>query len=133
MSTKALFSTALGLEVPWFIKDINFDSDKKRLDIILDFKKGSKFSCPDCDAEHCPVHDTKERTWRHLDFFQHQAYLTARVPRVSCSTCGVKQLNVPWARKNTGFTLLFEILILSAVVTTALYRKHSNVKCFVEI
>jgi len=112
MSTRLLFATALGLESPWFIKEINFDCDKKRLDIIIDFKKGSKFSCPECGTEHCLIHDTKERTWRHLDFFQHQAYLTARVPRVSCGTCGVKQINVPWARKNTGFTLLFEIMIL---------------------
>lgn len=113
MSTKALFSLALGLEDPWFIKDINFNADKKRLDIILDFKKGSKFNCPECGTEHCPIHDTRERTWRHLDFFQHQAYLTARVPRISCAACGIKQIDVPWARKNSGFTLLFEIMILN--------------------
>ncbi len=29
-------------------------------------------------------------TWRHLNFFQHQAYLNARVPRVRCNICGVK-------------------------------------------
>jgi transposase len=113
MSSKELFSVALGLEEPWFVKDISFDSDKRRLDIILDFKKGSKFNCPECGAENCTIHDTKERTWRHLDFFQHQAYLTARVPRVTCTKCGVKQISVPWARKNTGFTQLFEIMILN--------------------
>lgn len=113
MSTKELFSTALGLEDPWFVKDINFDSEKRRLDLILDFSKGSKFLCPECGSQNCPTHDTKERTWRHLDFFQHQAYLTARVPRVTCTTCGVKQITVPWARKNTGFTLLFEIMVLN--------------------
>jgi transposase len=113
MSTKELFSIALGLEGPWFVKDITFDSEKRRLDIILDFKKGSKFNCPECGTENCIIHDTKERTWRHLDFFQHQAFLTARVPRVSCTKCGVKQTSVPWARKNTGFTQLFEIMILN--------------------
>lgn len=113
MSTKELFAVALGLEEPWFVEDIRFDSDKRRLDIILDFKKGSKFNCPECGSQNCTIHDTKERTWRHLDFFQHQAYLTARVPRVTCTKCGVKQVNVPWARKNTGFSLLFEIMILN--------------------
>jgi transposase len=113
MSTKELFSTALGLEDPWFVKDIKFDSKKRRLEIILDFSRGSKFFCPECGSQNCPIHDTKERTWRHLDFFQHQAYLTARVPRVICKTCGVKQITVPWARKNTGFTLLFEIMVLN--------------------
>ncbi len=26
------------------------------------------------------VHDTEPKRWRHLDFFQHQAYLHVRVP-----------------------------------------------------
>ncbi|MCP4453489.1 MAG: ISL3 family transposase, partial [Planctomycetes bacterium] len=32
----------------------------------------------------------------------------ARVPRVDCSTHGVKRITVPWARKGSAFTLLFE-------------------------
>lgn len=113
MSTKELFLTALGLDHPWYIKGITFDSTLKRLDIQLDFYKGSKFTCPECGAHHCIVHDTKERTWRHLDFFQHQAYLTARVPRIRCEQCGVKQIDVPWARKDSGFTTLFEMMVLN--------------------
>ncbi len=41
MSIKELFSVALGLEEPWFVKDITFDPEKRRLDLHLDFKKGS--------------------------------------------------------------------------------------------
>jgi len=49
-----------------------------------------------------------------MDFFQHQAYLHARVPRVECSKgCCVKQVEIPWARSGSGFTLLFEVLILT--------------------
>jgi transposase len=47
-----------------------------------------------------------------LNFFQHEAYLTARVPRVSCGDCGIKTIEVPWARSGSGFTLLFEALIM---------------------
>nr|CBX28135.1 hypothetical protein N47_G34590 [uncultured Desulfobacterium sp.] len=50
--------------------------------------------------------------WRHLNFFQHEAYLTARVPRVDCGDCGIKTVEVPWARSGSGFTLLFEALII---------------------
>ena len=53
--------------------------------------------------------------WRHLNFFQHQAYLHARVPRVRCAACGVKKITVPWARPDSGFTLLFEALLMSLV------------------
>ena len=57
--------------------------------------------------------DTVEKTWRHLNFFQHEAYLTARVPRTKCDKCGTHLVNVPWARSDSGFTLLFEAMIMA--------------------
>ena len=59
------------------------------------------------------VHDTKDETWRHLDFFQHRTLLHARVPRVSCPNCGVRKVATPWARAGSGFTLLFEAYVLA--------------------
>lgn len=108
MRDNDLFQLALGITSPWFVASSDFDTDNRRLDIRLDFKTGSRFDCPECDATGCPVHDTVEKTWRHLDFFQHQAFLTARTPRINCSKCGVRLVTVPWARANSGFTLLFE-------------------------
>jgi transposase len=108
MSNNDLFQLALGITSPWFVASSDFDAGKKRLDIRLDFKSGSRFDCPDCKATGCPVHDTQEKTWRHLDFFQHQAFLTARTPRITCGKCGVRLVSVPWARPGSGFTLLFE-------------------------
>ncbi|MFZ1106246.1 MAG: transposase family protein [Hyphomicrobiaceae bacterium] len=35
------------------------------------------------------VHDTARQEWRHLDFFQHQAFLHARTPRITSSDCGI--------------------------------------------
>jgi transposase len=103
-----LLQLALGIQSPWFVAASDFDLDKKRLDITLDFKSGSRFDCPECNASGCSVHDTVEKTWRHLDFFQHQAFLTARTPRITCAKCGVRLVTVPWARPGSGFTLLFE-------------------------
>jgi len=54
-------------------------------------------------------------TWRHLNFFQHHAYITADVPRTDCPDCGVKRIQVPWAREGSHFTLLFEQVALSLV------------------
>ena len=103
-----LLQLALGIETPWFVATSDFDAAKKRLDIKLDFKAGARFDCPDCKVAGCAVHDTVEKTWRHLDFFQHQAFLTARTPRITCTKCGVRLVHVPWARPGSGFTLLFE-------------------------
>jgi transposase len=44
-----------------------------------------------------------------------EAYLHARLPRVTCERCGIKQVAVPWARPDSGFTLLFEALIMAMV------------------
>jgi transposase len=108
MRDNDLFQLALGIASPWFVASSHFDAAKKRLDIRLDFKTGARFACPECQAASCPVHDTTEKTWRHLDFFQHQAFLTARTPRITCTKCGVRLVTVPWARPGSGFTLLFE-------------------------
>ena len=68
---------------------------------------------PRGDQPACPVHDSQPKTWRHLDFFQHQAYLHARVPRVTCPIHGTRQVRLPWARQGSGFRLLFEALLMA--------------------
>jgi transposase len=108
-----LLQLALGLTPPWTVTGSDFDPAAKRLDIEIDFTPGSRFVCPNCGAADCPAHDTERKTWRHLNFFQHQAYLNARVPRVRCANCGVKTVTVPWARPDSGFTLLFEALLMT--------------------
>lgn len=113
MQDTELFAAALGLQTPWHVSDLDFSMKNKRLDIYIDFERGSLFACPCCEKP-AKAYDTKPDTWRHMNFFQHEAYLHARVPRVKCSDgCGVKQIDVPWARSGSGFTLLFEALILS--------------------
>jgi len=94
------------------VAECRFDINQKHLDIHLDFPRGSQFSCPVCSHAGCAVHDTERKFWRHLNFFQHEAYLHARVPRVQCPGCGVRLASVPWARDGSGFTLLFEAFIM---------------------
>jgi transposase len=110
-----LFQRALGLAQPWEVVGVEFDAGQRRLDLRIDFAKGARFACPECAWEGCEVHDTEEKTWRHLDFFQHQAYLSARVPRVRCPEHKVRQVELPWARERSGFTLLFEALVMALV------------------
>jgi len=107
-----LFQLALGLTRPWYVSSCEFDVSKHRLDIEIDFPRGGTFACPSCGREGCSAYDTERHEWRHLNFFQHEAYLAARVPRVNCVDCGIKTMEVPWARSGSGFTLLFEALIM---------------------
>jgi len=118
MPDVGLFSAALGLEEPWEVMDVKFDPERRRLDLRIDFRKGARFPCPECGAAGCKVHDTESHTWRHLNFFEHEAYLHARVPRVVCSEHGTRQVRVPWARERSDFTLLFEALVMALVKET---------------
>jgi transposase len=113
MKDTDIFELALGLSSPWKVKETIFDAESKRLDIVLNFARGSTFSCPDCEETGLKAHDTIEKTWRHLNFFQHDAYLTAKVPRIKCKKCGVRLVDIPWARSGSGFTLLFEAMVMT--------------------
>jgi len=63
----------------WRVQAASFGEEAHRLDIEIDFTKGGRFLCPHCAKTVCPVRDTAMQTWRHLDFFQHQAFLQARM------------------------------------------------------
>lgn len=114
MQPEALFGMALGIVAPWEVTEVGFSKESSRLDITIDFQRGATFACPVCGAP-APAYDTTEKTWQHLNFFQYEAYLHAWVPRVNCPNegCGVKQIQVPWARAGSGFTLLFEALVMT--------------------
>jgi transposase len=112
MDTNPLFTQALGLVPPWHVVETKFMAEARQLDLRIAYADSSKFPCPACGKAGCPVYDADEKRWRHLDFFQHQAFIVARVPRVECPSCGVKLVSVPWARPNSGFTLLMEAMVL---------------------
>lgn len=107
-----LFATALQISEPLYVKNVDFDPAEGELHIHIDFRKGSKFKCPICGQECLSVHDTVEKTWRHLNFFQYKAFLHFRAPRIDCPKDGVRMTSVPWASPGSGFTMLFEAFVL---------------------
>jgi hypothetical protein len=42
-TTKELFSKALMIELPWFIEKMEFDQTRGKLDVWIDFARGSEF------------------------------------------------------------------------------------------
>jgi transposase len=111
MVTEKIFEAALGISSPWFIAGMNFEPSQRKLRIRVDFEVGSRFAVPGQSGEH-PVHDTVTKTYRHLNFFQHECELEVRLPRVKLPDGSVRQVNPPWAGKLSGFTLLFEAFVL---------------------
>ena len=94
----------LGLSDPWIVTGSSIEDGE--LHIKVDFKRGVGF-------EGRAVHDSVERSWRHLNFWQYPTYIHARVPRVVGEDGKVLQVEVPWARPGSGFTALFEALAIT--------------------
>ena len=104
-----MFSLALNIKEPWFIKSLEFVPSSKNpntleMRIEVDFKDGSKFRYGDSE-ELYPVHDTRMRTCRHLNVFQYRCYITARVPRILLPNGDVKSVDLPWGYMGSGLCL----------------------------
>ena len=110
---EGLFTSALGLVAPWEVAKVDLDTARRRIDFEVRCS-AAVLACPHCGAAGQRIHDRLRRSWRHLDFFQFEAWLHADVPRVVCTGCGkTSQAGVPWARAGSGFTALFEALALA--------------------
>lgn len=105
-NSEEIFKIALGLQDPWQIKSIDFDLSTMILNIEIGFKRGHKFQMP--DGNFYSAYDTVKRSWEHLNFFQHKCFISCKVPRVKQLDGKIITQSVPWARKGSGFTLLFE-------------------------
>jgi transposase len=126
MNSEYLFKLALGIGLPWEIRDIKFEDLKsgKELNIHIDFKRGSRFA--DETGVLCEVYDTVQKTWRHLNFFEHACYLHCRVPRIKTTDGKVKLVEVPWSRAGSGFTLLFEAYVMALIESEMPVNKIGN-------
>ena len=131
MDSEKLFSMALGLKEPWYVRDVTFDANAKALTLKVDFGKGSRFPHPDVEGLH-PVYDTETKTLRHLNFFQHECFLEVRIPRVELPDGAVRLAEPEWVGKLDGFTLLFEAFVLAfcRVMTFTAVAEMLNVSVY---
>lgn len=117
MNSTDLLSKALNLVSPWELKivELSQSSDGNlRLNLTIGTIPGTKFK--DNEGNECSIYDSNLREWRHLNFFQHECYIRCNVPRIREKNTGkIKQIDVPWARENSGFTLLFEAYVMQLI------------------
>ena len=138
-----LFARALGVSEPWFVDGVEFNEKERRLTVRIDFRRGSRFA-HDGDGGAHPVYDTQIKRYQHLNFFQHECHLEVRVPRVQLSDKRVALVTPPWSGRLSGFTLLFEALILAMcqdmtfaavarLTGVSWHRVHAICKRYVEL
>lgn len=112
MDDSELYARVLGVTSPWDVESVDLKESEGRIEILVVHDHDGTWSCPECSGA-ATRHDTRRRSWRHLDTCQFQTILTAEVPRVRCPDHGVLQLRVPWAEPGSRFTALFEGLAIS--------------------
>ena len=110
MNDKQLYAKILGIEVPWSVTNVGLRLEQGELEVNVEIDRAG-LRCPQC-GKPCPRHDSRPRRWRHLDTCQYRTILCADVPRVDCTEHGVHQVIVPWAEPRSGFTALFEALVI---------------------
>lgn len=66
--------------------------------------------CGGCGRQAKSLHGTrgKAREWRHLGAWGRRTIIKSTVWRVLCRRCGVRTMEVPWARNGSVFTREFE-------------------------
>jgi transposase len=141
--TNQLFESALGITAPWYVHSVDFDAAQRQLNIAVDFVAGTRFGYVGIAGEH-PVHDTQIKRLRHLNFFQHECFLEVRLPRVRLPDGSVRLVEPSWVGQLSGFTLLFEALVLmlaqqmpfaavARVVNLTWHRVHAICSRYVEL
>lgn len=104
-----MIAGSLGLKEPWYIQGAEFLEDKQEVHIYVGIREDAVIACPHCgQAAQRYGYEPNERVWRHGDCMFFPTYVHCRRPRVLCPHCGVRQVNAPFERKNSRFTLLFE-------------------------
>ncbi len=110
MNDTQLYSQILGIEKPWKVTVVQVSLADDEVKVTVERGSG-KLACRKC-GKACPGYDKRQRRWRHLDTCQLKTLLVADVPRVACSEHGVVTVSVPWAEPGSGFTALFEALVI---------------------
>ena len=106
-----LYATILGIRSPWHVTDVKVQTKKEEIAVSIECRPSKQHQCPSC-GRSCPGYDTRQRVWRHLDTCQFKTFLLVDVPRVKCEEHGVLQIETPWAEPGSGFTALFECLVI---------------------
>ena len=109
----SMLSTSLQLEEPWYVTGASFDPEKQQMNIWVKVRVKVRdravFACPRCGTQAKRYgYEPYEWSWRHADCLFFPCYVHCQRPKVLCEKCGVQQVNAPFERQNSRFTLMFE-------------------------
>jgi transposase len=111
MKDTDLYAQILGIRSPWMVSEVKLALGAGEVSVFVEQEPGAELVCPKCGTVS-PGYDKRQRKWRHLDTCQYKTLLIADLPRVQCPEHGILTIGVPWAEPGSGFTALFEALVI---------------------
>ena len=111
MRDKDLYAQILGIKSPWQVARVELALSAGEVTVHVEQEPDARQCCPIC-ARVSPGYDSRTRRWRHLDTCQYKTILVADAPRVKCQEHGVVTVAVPWAAPGSGYTAMFEALVI---------------------
>jgi len=103
---RLLFADLLDLRAPFELSSLEKEQEAGQttsITLVIDIDPDYR------PSKYHTLHSYYEKTWQHMRVFQYPCYIKARLPVFKDKRTGKTEvIEVPWARKGSGFTLLFE-------------------------
>lgn len=125
-----MLAGSLQLEEPWYIKGAEFLEEEGAIHVYVGIRARARLVCPKCGkAVKRYGYEPQERVWIHADCLFYPCYIHSKRPRVLCDECGVIQINAPFERKSSSFTLMFEGYAMLIMADTPRRKAARLLRC----
>ena len=126
----SMIATSLQLEEPWYVSGASYDAEKQEIDIWVKVRDNAEFACPRCGSQAKRYgYEPYERSWRHADCLFFPCYVHCQRPKVLCGKCGAQQINAPFERQSSRFTLMFEGYAMMILVDVPRRKASQLLRC----
>ena len=126
----SMFEQSLGIREPWHVDQALFNEQDRAVHLYVKFRKTALYACPICgDMSRRYDNEDEERIWRHGDVLFYPCYVHCLRPRVKCDRHGVHVVTPPWARAQSGFTLLFEANAMFLLANMPASKVGESMRC----
>jgi transposase len=104
---KSLYAAILGVKGPWGVENVELRLVDEEAHVWVARPKDTLWVCPECLAA-APIHDHRDRVWRHLDTCQYRNLRARPGPAPELSHPRHPASPGPLGRGEVRFTALFE-------------------------
>jgi transposase len=112
MNLKQFYEHMLRLKDPWYVDSVEIDDQGNRVDVYVKHHNPIRVACPVCNEFFSMYDHAPERIFEHLNTCQMRTFVHIRLPRVNCSTHGIKQIVSELGEPNSHMTFAFECRLL---------------------